>query len=44
MKKVDYSEIIASCDLKIIDSMKICEFKGQCHFLTLAQCHLQMKI
>ena len=30
MKKVDYFETIAACDLKLID------------FLTLAQCHLQI--
>ena len=40
MKKVGYSETIAACDLKLIDLMKICEFEGQGHFLTLAQCHL----
>ena len=26
MKKVDYSETIAACDLKLIDLMKICEY------------------
>ena len=27
MKKVNYSETIAACDLKLIDLMKICELK-----------------
>ena len=27
VKKVDYSETIAACDLKLIDLMKICEFR-----------------
>ena len=26
MKKVDYSETIAACDLKLIDLMNICEY------------------
>ena len=26
VKKVDYSETIAACDLKLIDLMKICEY------------------
>ena len=26
MKKVDYSETIAACDLKLIEKMKICEY------------------
>ena len=27
MKKVDYSETVAACDLKLIDLMKISEFE-----------------
>ena len=41
---VDYSETIAACDLKLIDLMKIQSIEGQGHFLTMAQCHLYMKI
>ena len=26
VKKVDFSETIAACDLKLIDLMKICEY------------------
>ena len=26
VKKVDYSETIAACDIKLIDLMKICEY------------------
>ena len=26
MRKVDYSESIAACDLKLIDLMKLCEY------------------
>ena len=43
MKIVDFSEIFDACDLKIgryrqlIDFMRVCEIKGQGHFLTLAQ-------
>ena len=35
MKKVDYSESIATCDLKLIDSMKICEYLRSRSFLDL---------
>ena len=38
MKKVDFSETIAACDLKLIKLIKICEY------WTLAQGHLYMKI
>ena len=38
MKKVDYSETFAACDLKIIDLIKYVSIEGQGHFLTLAQC------
>ena len=40
MKKVDYSETIEACDLKLIslDLMKMLSIEGQGHFLTLAQC------
>ena len=46
---MDFSETIAACDLKVgryrqlIEFMKVC-IEGQGHFLTLAQCHLHMKI
>ena len=43
MKNVDFSETIAACDLKLIGLMKIC-IDGECLFLTLAECHLHMKI
>ena len=35
MKKVDYSETIAACDLKLIDLMKICEYQRSKSFLNL---------
>ena len=35
MKKVDYSETIAACDLKLIDLMKICEYLRSRSFLYL---------
>ena len=35
MKKVDYSETIAACDLKLIDLMKICEYLRSMSFLDL---------
>ena len=50
MKTVDFSETIAACHLKVgryrqlIKFMKDLIIKGQCHFLTLAQGHLCMKI
>ena len=45
MKKVDFSETIAACDLKLIELMKIyASIEGQGHFLTLAQGHLHMKL
>ena len=50
MKTVDFSESIAACDLKdgtcrqLIELMKVSEYEGQCHFLTLAQGHLHLKI
>ena len=50
MKTVDFSETIAASDLKIswsrhlIECMKICEFEGQGHFLTLAQGPVGIKI
>ena len=44
MKTVDFSETIAASDLKQLDLMKICEFEGQGHFLTLAQSHVHTKI
>ena len=43
MNTVDFSETIAASDLKVsrrrhlIEYMKICDIKGQGHFLTLAQ-------
>ena len=39
MKKVEFSETFAACDLKLIELMKICEY-----FLTLAKSHLHMNI
>ena len=50
MKTVDFAEIIEPCDLKVgryrqlIDFMKVCEFEGQGHFLTLTQGHVHTKI
>ena len=35
MKKVDCSETIAACDLKLIDLMKICEYRRSRSFLDL---------
>ena len=35
MKKVDYSETIAACDLKLIDLMQICEYRRSRSFLDL---------
>ena len=32
MKKVDYSETIAACDLKLIDLMKIREYRRSMSF------------
>ena len=40
---MDFSETIGACDLQLIKLMKICEYEGQGHFLTLAQGHLHMK-
>ena len=50
MKIVDFSEIIEAYDLKVgryrqlIDFMRVCEIKGQGHFLTLAQGRVHTKI
>ena len=45
MKKVDFSETIATCDLKLIDLMKIyVSIEGQGHFFTLAQGCVHTKI
>ena len=51
MKTVDFSETIAACDLKIDRCRQLIEFmkvivsiEGQCHFLSLAQGHLHLKI
>ena len=50
MKTVDFSETIAASDLKDGRCRQLTEFRryvineGQCHFLTLAQGHLCMKI
>ena len=35
MKKMDYSETIAACDLKLIDLMKICEYRRSRSFIDL---------
>ena len=35
MKKVDYSELIAACDLKLIDLMTIHEYRRSWSFLDL---------
>ena len=37
MKKVDFSETIAACDLKLMDLMKICEYFRSRSFLDLGQ-------
>ena len=50
MKTVDFSETIEACDLKVSrsrqlnDFMKVCEYEGQGHFLTLAQGRVHTKI
>ena len=50
MKTVDLSEPIAASDLKygrnrhLIKFMKVCEFQGQGHFLTLTQGRIHSKI
>ena len=45
MKTVDFSETIAACDLKNCVYNKTCVcFGGECHFLTLVQGHLHMKM
>ena len=44
MKKVDFSETIAACDLKLIELITTVSIEGQGYFLTLAQGHLGMKI
>ena len=49
MKTVNFSETIEACDLKVgryrqlIDFMKISEYKGQGHYLTLAQGRVHTK-
>ena len=49
MKTVDFSETIAASDLKngrsrhLIEFMKVCEFEGQGHFLTLAKGRVHTK-
>ena len=50
MKTVDFSETIEACDLKVgkcrqlIDFMKVCEYEGQGHYLTLAHGRVHTKI
>ena len=50
MKTVDFSETIASSDLKVSRSRHLIEYirygsiEGQGHFLTLAQGHVHTKI
>ena len=50
MKTVNFSETIEAFDLKVgryrqlNDFMKVCEFEGQGHFLTLAQGRVRTKI
>ena len=50
MKTVDFSETIEACDLKVgryrqlIDFMKVCGYKGQGHYLTLARGCVHTKI
>ena len=45
-----YSNTVAASDVKVgrcrqlIEFMKDVSIEGQCHFLTLAQCHCCMKI
>ena len=35
MKTLDISEIIAACDLEIIEIMNIVSIEGQGHFITI---------
>ena len=50
MKTVDFSDTIEACALKVgryrqlIDYMKVCEYEGQGHYLTLAQGRVHTKI
>ena len=50
MKTVDFSETIEAFDLKVgryrqlIDFMKVCEYEGQGHYLTLVQGRVHTKI
>ena len=50
MKTVDFLEIFEACDLivgrsrQLIDFMKVNDFLGQGHFLTLAQGRVHTKI
>ena len=50
METVDFSETFEACDLKVgtcrqlIEFMKVCEYEGQGHILTLVQGQLHMKI
>ena len=44
MKKVDFSNTIATGGMKLIWLMKVCEFCRSGSFFTLAQGHLHMKI
>ena len=51
MKTVDFSETFEACDLNVGRCRQLIELmtvymsiEGQCHFLTLAQGHLHMKI
>ena len=49
MNTEDFSETIEACDLKVgryrqlIDFMKVCEYQGQGHVLTLAQGRVHTK-
>ena len=49
MKTVDFSEIIAACDLKVsrsrhlIECMKYVSIEGQGHSLTLTHCRVHTK-
>ena len=36
VKKVDYSETIAACNLKLIDLIEICEYRRSRSFLDLS--------
>ena len=42
-KPIAASDLKVSGSIHLIEYMKVCEFKGHCHFLTLAQGRVQTK-